>query len=125
MRKVRKEVEDYAQSIGIIAEVVKEAKHRREQDEVAKVEKAAPAISSARSRQTGSSAPSSDSQKPARSLKSEAKSFNGEGKRKKGKGTRVYVVLPDDEEMESDEVVKEMKSKGTKATKSLRISPPV
>lgn len=60
--------------------------------------------------------PSSVCHKLASSEKCQAKSIEKGEKRKKGKIYKVYVTVKDDEEMKLDEVVKEMKSKCTKAS---------
>ncbi|XP_059068730.1 uncharacterized protein LOC131859183 [Cryptomeria japonica] len=105
-----------AESIGFIAEGVREARKRNmpTAEDPVKVKKANLETSSIKSRQSKRIAPSFGSAKPSSSVKFEAKSFGKGEKRKKDK---------DDEEIESNEVVKKIKSKGIKGSKVSKDKP--
>lgn len=127
VRSVRKEVEVFAKSMGISKEVVREAKRIREQaegekgkgKEPAKTESASLIVSSARTRSTRSLVPLSSHAKKSAPTKAQVKASN---KRKKDKSTRVYEVVSEDEEIESDEEVREIKHMSTPATTTVKPS---
>ncbi|XP_057851515.1 uncharacterized protein LOC131061720 [Cryptomeria japonica] len=119
-RKVRKDVEELAEQMGISKEVVQRAREQnilKKEDMVkpkkAKLVSTPPKQSKPRQSQ---STPTSGVQKPIPSPKPQAKSTSGAKKRKKEKSQREYVAATaEDVENESDEMVKEVKKTTTYA----------
>ncbi|XP_059068566.1 uncharacterized protein LOC131859062 [Cryptomeria japonica] len=119
-KKVRKEVEAFAESMIISKEVVQKgreenilSKEKTMKKETKKETK--PEESKPKPRKTRSTTPSSSPAKPTNKPKSLA-TPSSEGKRKRGQA-RVFICIAE-EENESNEVVKEIKDKVSKASKA-------
>ncbi|XP_057825842.2 uncharacterized protein LOC131037678 [Cryptomeria japonica] len=82
---------------------------------MAKPKKNKPKSHSPKPRQTRKATPSSSAQKPIPPPKPQSNPSSGDEKRKKGKPGRVYVATTAEEEIESDEVVREVKKSATAA----------
>lgn len=119
-RKVRKEVEELVEQMGISKEVVQRAReHNILKEDIMKPKKTKPVSTppkQSKPRQS-QSAPTSGVQKPIPPLKPQAKSTGGAKKRKEEKSQREYVTTTTkDVETEYDEAVKEVKKTATYAT---------
>ncbi|XP_059068433.1 uncharacterized protein LOC131858953 [Cryptomeria japonica] len=119
-KKVWKEVEALAKRMGITKEAIWKEKEENIlfEEQIVKVEKKAKLEAyTPKPRKSRSVSPSPDSQKPSRKPDSKPKplfkTFGGAEKKRK----TIKFVTVDDEETKSDEVVKEVKAKASKATK--------
>ncbi|XP_057855729.2 uncharacterized protein LOC131065282 [Cryptomeria japonica] len=117
-RKVRKEVEQLVENMGITKEVVRREREKNilKEEDMVRPKKAKPEASVPKPKQSKGSAPSSNGQKLVNSPKPQAKS-SSEVKRKQGQA-RV-LISNDEEEIESDDAVKE-KKKIVKAAKVVK-----
>lgn len=110
VRRVRKEVEVFIESMGLPIEALREENGKRDKakaaKELAKTKSASLGVSSSRTRSTRSSPSlSTPTTKPTQA--------NASSKRKKNKSTRIYEATSENEETKSKEVVKEMKATRT------------
>lgn len=112
-RRVRKEVEQLLEDMGITKEVVRRARERNilKEEDMVKPKKIKPKTPSPKPRKTRKPTLSSHAQNPV----PQSKPFGGAEKRKKGKPRRVYVATIAKEETESDEAMKEVKKSATAA----------